>query len=164
MLPDLTLAQLNRLSLAAMVLGSLLFMLLGVRARRPVLLPLGVTLLLWWFFVNKVFSPQYALWVFLGLALLRSAWPLWAGFVAADLGLYYVSFLILFSGRFQNDALIDWQERYLRTPVELLREALLLVIIAQGALTLVRLRSGAAASHDPYTGPASDQAAGQTLT
>lgn len=134
--PDLAPAQVNQISLVVLGSGALALMLLALRAQHAVLLPLGASLLLWWLFVNKVFSPQYALWIFFSLALLHASRSLWIAVVATDVGHFFVSFLILFSLRFNIGDLIGWQNQYLRTPLELFREALLLVGVAYGVKLL----------------------------
>ena len=63
-LPWLTTAQVNRLTIAALALGGAAMALVAWRGRGAVLLPLGAGLLLWWLLLNKVYSPQYALWVY----------------------------------------------------------------------------------------------------
>ncbi len=134
--PNLLPSQVNQISLVVLGSGALALMLLALRARHAVLLPLGASLLLWWLFVNKVFSPQYALWIFFSLALLHASRSLWLAVVAADVGHFFVSFLILFSLRFNSGDLVGWENQYLRTPLELFREALLLIGVAYGVKLL----------------------------
>jgi glycosyl transferase family 87 len=90
-------AGINRVSGIALVVG--LIALLVVTARRfrreqsrAVLVPAFATALLVFFFVNKVYSPQYSLWV-MALLALRGA-PLWlaGAFAAVDLVTTYVGF------------------------------------------------------------------------
>ena len=138
--PNLSPPQVNQISLVVLGSGALVLLLLALRARHAVLLPLGASLLLWWLFVNKVFSPQYALWIFFSLALLHASRSLWVAVVAADVGHFFVSFLILFSLRFNIGDLIGWENQYLRTPLELLREALLLIGVAYGIKLLQNKR------------------------
>ena len=137
LLPQLTVPEVNRLILLALLIAGAGYVTMGFFSRRPVLLPLGAVLLLLWLALNKVYSPQYALWVFLGLALLRPNWSLWTAFMASDIGHFAVSFLILYSVRFQAEGLVDWQLEHLRTPLELLRVGLLATFIALGVASLI---------------------------
>lgn len=136
LLPPLTTTQITVLSLGALALGGLGLSLLALRARGAVTLPLGATLLLWWLLINKVYSPQYGLWVFLALALLRPSWPLWRGFVVLDLAYYYASFQILFTLRFDIPLLVDWQVRHLLHPLVALRLGLLCAFVIWGVWVL----------------------------
>lgn len=130
--PTLTPAEVNRVSAIALVVGGLVSVALALRARHTVVVPLSAVLLLWWMFVNKVFSPQYVLWIFLALALLRTPATLWVSMVAVDIGHYAVSMLLLFSLRFENGDLVGWQSTHLRTPLEVVREGLVLVALLYG--------------------------------
>lgn len=138
LLPALTTARIDALSLLLLAGGGLALTLLALRAERTVALPLGATLLLWWLLVNKVYSPQYALWIFLALALLRPSRSLWQGFVAFDLAYYYASFQILFTVRFDEPALLEWQVHHLLNPLVVLRLGFLGACVGWGALALAR--------------------------
>jgi hypothetical protein len=122
-------AQVNRLSAVALGAGCLVGAWCAVRSRRPVLLPLGSALLLWWLFLNKVYSPQYGLWVLLALALAPVPALLWQAVALADGAYFVVSFQLLYAGRFQRAELSDWLLRYLHTPLVLARLALLLACL-----------------------------------
>lgn len=145
LLPWLTIPQINLLSLVALVVGGGVLLVLALRAKGPVLLPLGAALLLWWLFVNKIYTPQYGLWVYLALALLAVPRSFWRGFVLFDLAYYFASFQVLFTTLFNpvfnTDALIMWQTRYLIEPLVLVRLGLLGLFVGWGARVLVRRRA-----------------------
>lgn len=136
-------AQVNRLSFVALGAGCLVGACCAVRSRRPVLLPLGSALLLWWLFLNKVYSPQYGLWVLLALALAPVPALLWQAIALADGAYFVVSFQLLYVGRFQRAELANWLFRYLHTPLVLARLALLLACL--GWLVATGVRPAAAA-------------------
>ena len=88
--------------------------------------------------VIKIFSPQYAFWIVFALALLRTPWPLGTALMAVDIGHFAVSFLILYSSRFNSGELIGWENAVLRTPLELARNVLVLVAIGYAVFTADR--------------------------
>lgn len=134
LLPSLPTAQVGVASLALLLGGGFVCALLALRSPAPVTLPLGGALLLWWLFSNKIYSPQYSLWVYFALALVGSAGPLWRAFALYDLAYYYASFQILFTSTFAGPddigQLIAWQARYLLQPLVAVRLLLLLLIVA----------------------------------
>lgn len=134
--PRLTIDQINSASLALLAFGALICGVLALRTRQPSAPAVGALLLLWWFFVNKIYSPQYALWVFLALALLGLPRGLWRGFVLFDLVYYYASFQILFTSLQHADALVEWQTRYLVQPLVVVRLALLGACVVVGVARL----------------------------
>lgn len=89
-------AALNRVSAVAFAAGALMVALIGVRRRSPaatwsLLLPV----LAWFLLTNKVFSPQYDLWLLPLLALLLPGAAPFAAFVAADLAVFAAEFAYL---------------------------------------------------------------------
>ena len=134
LLPSLSTAQVGIASSALLLGGGLVCVLLALRSPVPVTLPLGGALLLWWLFSNKVYSPQYSLWVYFALAVVGTALPLWRAFVLYDLAYYYASFQILFTSTFAGSddigQLVAWQARYLLQPLVAVRLLLLLLIVA----------------------------------
>ncbi len=150
-IPSLTIAQINGASLALLALGGLLLTGCALRARQPTMLAYGATLLLWWLFVNKVYSPQYALWVYLALALLAVPRDFWRGFVLFDLAYYFASFQILFTIAQGHSELVAWQARYLLYPLVVVRLVLLAVFVGWGTATLLRHR---APPREPTSTPA----------
>ena len=116
-----TIPAINAASLALLALGGLVFALIALRARAPVTPLLGATLLVWWLFVNKIYSPQYGLWVYLALALLATSRLLWGAFALFDAAYYFASFQILYTAMLQIDILVEWQTRYLVHPLVAVR-------------------------------------------
>jgi hypothetical protein len=133
LLPSLPTAQVGVASLALLLGGGLVCALLALRSPAPVTLPLGGAVLLLWLFSNKIYSPQYSLWVYFALALLGSSVPLWRAFALYDLAYYYASFQILFTATFAGPddigQLIAWQARYLLQPLVAVRLLLLLLLV-----------------------------------
>lgn len=142
LLPSLPTVQVGVASLALLLAGGLVCAVLALRSPVPVTLPLGGVLLLWWLFTNKIYSPQYSLWVYFALALLSSAVPLWRAFALYDLAYYYASFQILFTSTFAGPddigQLIAWQARYLLQPLVAVRLLLLLLLVAGAVWQLSR--------------------------
>jgi hypothetical protein len=68
--------------------------------RRPggVLIPASTASLLWVFAMAKVYSPQYALWIFALLAIDGAPWALAAAFAAVDILLFTTTFGPLYPG------------------------------------------------------------------
>jgi hypothetical protein len=139
LLPPLTIPEINTASLALLALGGLIFALIALRARAPVTPLLGATLLVWWLFVNKIYSPQYGLWVYLALALLATSRLLWGAFAIFDAAYYFASFQILYTAMLQIDILVEWQTRYLVHPLVAVRLVLLAAITAAGVYALWQL-------------------------
>ena len=134
LLPRLGVAQVGGLSLGLLVAGTLALAAFAIRARCPVTLPLGAAVLIWWLFVNKVYSPQYGLWVYLVLALLGMPAGIWRAFILLDLAYYYASFQILYTSTFaapySTGPLTSWQATYLLQPLVAVRLLLLLAIFS----------------------------------
>ncbi len=142
LLPSLPTAQVGRASLVLLLIVGLVCAILALRSPAPVTLPLGGALLLWWLFTNKIYSPQYSLWVYFALALLGSAVPLWRAFALYDIAYYYASFQILFTSTFAGPdnigQLIAWQARYLLQPLVAVRLLLLLLFVGGAVWQLSR--------------------------
>lgn len=90
--------------------------------------------LAWWFFINKVYSPQYSLWLAALLALLAAPPLLAAVFAVADLA-YFGAILV---------AVADYTwSGWMNAPVLLaptaVREAVILAIVAWAAWRVVRV-------------------------
>lgn len=132
-LPQLSVPQINDISLGLLALGTLVLAAFAVRARCPVTLPLGGAILLWWLCINKIYSPQYGLWVYLVLALVGLPAGLWRAFILLDLAYYFASFQILytsiFAAPYSTGPLTSWQATYLLQPLVALRLILLLTIV-----------------------------------
>ena len=150
---DIPTSTVNALSLAALAIGGLGLAVLALRSRRSVVPPLGAALLLWWLAINKVFSPQYALWVFFALAVLRPSWSLWTALVAADLAAYAVGFFVQYAlHRPEGGPFADWQIRHLYDPLQVLRVGLLLLAIGSGMRLLLQEEGALPAASMTVTG------------
>jgi hypothetical protein len=136
LLPPLTIPQINAASLALLALGGLALGLVALRSRAPVAPVLGATLLIWWLFVNKIYSPQYSLWVYLGLALLAVPRPFWVAFALFDVAYYFASFQILYVSLFDLPNIVEWQTEHLLHPLVGVRLVLLGVAAAAGGYAL----------------------------
>ncbi len=136
--PQLTIEQINTASLGLVVVGGLALALLAQRTRGPIASTLGATLLLWWLFVNKIYSPQYGMWVYLALALLGIGGLRWRSFALFDLAYYFASFQILYTSLYDMAPLIEWQTRYLVHPLVVVRLLLLGAFVVGGTRALWR--------------------------
>ncbi len=133
-LRNLSTHQATQLSFLLVAFGALGLTLIALASRRPVLLPLGAMVLLWWLLVNKTFTTHLVLWVFLALAVLRPPLLLWSAFVAVDIAAFqlgnYLNVPIV--PDFRGTLLIPLGWRYLYDPLQLVRSGLLLLTIAWG--------------------------------
>ncbi len=131
-LSNLTTHQINDLSAGLVVaglvaIGALLWRAVprvGIRALAPALL----ATLAWFFFLNKVYSPQYGLWIVVMLALAGAPIRLIAGFAAVDL----VYFLTAF-GKLAGNTLAVNQINH----AVAVRELMILVIVGWAVWRLV---------------------------
>jgi len=134
-LQHLSIADATRLSLLLAAAGAVGLSLIALQSRRPVLLPLGATVLIWWLLVNKTFTTHLVLWVFLAIAVLRPPVLLWAALVALDITAFqlgnYLNVPIV--DEFKGSLLIPLGWRYLYDPLQLLRAAPMLFAIAWAA-------------------------------
>jgi hypothetical protein len=104
---------------------------------RDLLLPASTAAIAWFFFINKVYSPQYSLWLAVLLALLAASPALVAIFAAVDIAYFAGSFIILYlvvtdnpaSAWFYNEALF---------PAMAFREATILAIVVYSIWNIVR--------------------------
>ncbi|MBX6343218.1 MAG: DUF2029 domain-containing protein, partial [Thermomicrobiaceae bacterium] len=111
----LTVAEINRattllLALGLAALGGLLCWSAARRAHAPraALLPAAVAAIGWLLLVNKVYSPQYSLWLAALLALTAAPLPLAVAFAAADLAAFAGSFTLLYLLAAGSTATSDW--------------------------------------------------------
>jgi len=139
LLPPLTIPEINTASLMLLALGGLALGLVALRSRVPVASLLGATLLIWWLFVNKIYSPQYSLWVYLALALLTVPRPFWIAFALFDVAYYFASFQILYTSLFDLPNIVEWQTEHLVHPLVAVRLVLLGAAAAAGAYALWQL-------------------------
>ncbi|MBW3611609.1 MAG: DUF2029 domain-containing protein [Actinobacteria bacterium] len=89
-------AALNRTSALAFAAGALAIAAIGLRRRAPAATwSLVLPLLAWFLVTNKVFSPQYDLWLVPLLAVLLPRAGPFAAFVAADVAVFATEFAYL---------------------------------------------------------------------
>ena len=89
-------STLNRASAVAFAAGALIILTVGVRRRSPaVTWSLLLPVLAWFLVTNKVFSPQYDLWLVPLMALLLPGPAPFAVFVVADLAVFTTEFAYL---------------------------------------------------------------------
>jgi hypothetical protein len=146
----LTLAQINFFSALLLAAGVGLIMLLMLyswfeHSARPrdLLLPASLAAIGWFFFINKVYSPQYSLWLAALLALLAAPPALAVAFAAVDVLYFAASFIVLYLSVTQNPA-TNWFHSQVMWQAMALREALILALIVYAAWRIVRPRSLAA--------------------
>ncbi len=123
----LTTAQINTLSLALLIAGLAVFTYMVWRGRENAFLPAACAALAWFFFVNKVYSPQYSLWIVALLAVAGAAPAVAAAWSAADLLYFGASFLTLGLIRFGGGP-TSWFFEHGLFPAMAIREGMLLVV------------------------------------
>jgi uncharacterized membrane protein len=135
----LTTEQINTSSAVLLVLGMIGIMLLmwrtsTRRAALPhdLLLPASLAAIGWLFFINKVYSPQYSLWLAVLMALLGAPSALAVAFASAELPLFGASFIALFLYWSLNPAL-PWFFDQVLLPVMVWHEATVLAIVIWAA-------------------------------
>lgn len=113
----------------AILLAILLVVLLLVQWRvgRDVWLLGCCAILSWFFFVNKVYSPQYSLWIVVLLATVGASPALAVAWSATDLIYFWSSFVTLGQLRFGDAA--HWFYDHTLMPAMQLREGMLLLIV-----------------------------------
>jgi hypothetical protein len=137
----LTTAQINAWSAALLLAGlAAAAALLVVAWRRgagrdgAALLAAALVALGWWFFINKVYSPQYSLWLVVLLALLAAPPLLAAVFAVADLA-YFGAILVAVAER----TWAGWVGAPVLLAPTAVREAVILAIVAWAAWRVVRV-------------------------
>ncbi len=131
---QLTLQQINTWSALLLVAGlGILIILMAYNRRingqnRDVLLPVSLAAIAWFFFINKVYSPQYSLWLAVLLAFLAAPPTLAVIFAAVDLAYFAGSFIVLYLADTQNVA-SAWFFNQALLPVTVMREAVIFGIV-----------------------------------
>ncbi len=85
-------------------------------------------MLTWFFFVGKVYSPQYGLWIVALLAVIGAAPALAVAWSAADLFCFAAGFVSLGLGKYGEEAQ-QWFADHGFLPATALREGMLLVVV-----------------------------------
>ncbi|HEX6288891.1 MAG TPA: hypothetical protein VFZ66_06850 [Herpetosiphonaceae bacterium] len=148
---QLSVKEINLFSaiLLALGVGAILLLmgyswLRGAGKARDLLLPAALAAIGWFFFINKVYSPQYSLWLAVLMALLAAPPTLVVAFAAADIGYFTTSFVSLHLSSSQNPA-ARWFFADVMIPSMVFREAIILGIIGWALWRLLR----PVASFDP---------------
>lgn len=114
---------------AVAILGSLQW-----RGRTDLTIPAAAALIAWFFFLNKVYSPQYFIWLVPFLALLSTPFWLFILLSVADVLYYVASFQILHLqfvlGGSPNASLTGWDFDHVLMPAMVFREAVFPLFIA----------------------------------
>jgi uncharacterized membrane protein len=141
---QLTIPQINFLSALLLALGIAALLLVmgyswlrGSGRGRDLVLPAALAAIAWFFFINKVYSPQYSLWLAVLMALMAAPPTLMVAFAAVDIGYFAASFMILHLMTSQNPAK-DWFYAQAMYPSMVLREAIILVIIGWAIWRMLR--------------------------
>jgi len=123
----LTTQQINTGSAILLSLGLLVVIAAQWRGRSEAWMPACCAMLAWFFFINKVYSPQYSLWIVVLLAASGGAPALVVAWSAADLIYFWSSFVTL--GQLQFGDAAQWFYQYTLMPAMALREGMLLLIV-----------------------------------
>ncbi len=123
----------NLLSLVTVLIAMALLALAQWRSPRSILLPAAAIILSVDFFIGKVYSPQYFIWLLPFAALLAAPFWLWVALAFIDLLYYVASFQILYMTKVPGDAAVGslsaWDFDHVLTPSMEAREFLFLVLI-----------------------------------
>jgi len=132
----------NTLSLLTIVAAVVLLWWVQLRRQGDVTIPAAAALMVWFLFINKVYSPQYFIWIVPFLALLAAPPALAVGLAFVDVIYYTCSFQILHAGCPPCDAGLqafsNWDFDHVLEPAMELREAAFLLLI--GWIVAARLR------------------------
>ena len=124
----LSTADINLLNAALLVAGLVVLLMLQWRSPLGAWLPACCALLAWFFFLSKVYSPQYSLWIVALLAVLGATPALAVAWSAADLLYFSATFIMLGFLQFGEEA-TTWFILNGQLPAMALREGMLLVVI-----------------------------------
>jgi uncharacterized membrane protein len=122
----------NNVTLVGIVIVIAALMVVQWRRGGDIMIPAAAIALTWFFFLNKVYSPQYFIWLVPFLALLAA--PLWLYILLtiADVAFYIASFQVLHiefvMTPMHNLTLRDWDFDRVLMPVMVFREATFLVL------------------------------------
>jgi uncharacterized membrane protein len=133
-------ATVNRWSAVLLVAGLLVAVVCVAawsKRARPVA-PVFLALLAWAFFLSKVYSPQYSLWIVVLLAYVGVSRALSISFIAVDVVYFIASFVVLYL--IGNQELSGWFFDEVLWPAALVREAFLAGLAAWGLWIAGRAR------------------------
>jgi hypothetical protein len=109
--------------------------------RSQAVAPAFLALLAWAFFLGKVYSPQYSLWIVALLAYVGASRPLAVAFMAVDVGYFAASFVVI---RLGSVGASGWFFDQVLWPTMLVREGALLVVAGSALWLAGRTRPAAA--------------------
>ncbi len=118
--------EINRGSVLLLVWGMVTLLVLQRRSPPGTWLLTCPAILAWFFFINKVYSPQYGLWLVVLLALVGATPALAVAWSATDLLYFGAQFVVL--GLSEYGEAQDWFVGHAFVPAVVLREAMLLII------------------------------------
>jgi hypothetical protein len=122
----LSTAEINHVSALLLLWGLGVLFLLQRRSPSGAWLPAGCAMLAWFFFVSKVYSPQYSLWVVVLLAVMGASLALAVAWSAVDL-LYFAGHFV-WLGLIQYGDAQGWFVKHGLEPATVLREGMLLIV------------------------------------
>jgi hypothetical protein len=139
----LSVDTINTLSLLAVVLAVAILGAVQWRHGTDLTVPAAAILITWFFVVNKIYSPQYFIWLVPFLALLAVPLPLYIALVFVDAIYYVCSFQILHIGYLLGTAeshyrVGAWDFDHVLMPAMELRELVFLGLIAWVAWACLR--------------------------
>ena len=138
-----SISTINWGTLAALAVGLVVLIAVIRRSRRrgslstDLVVPAALALMAWLFFLGKVYSPQYGLWIMALLALAGAPVGLAVAFAAVDAAYFLVSFLSFKVGSYGAEAGHSFYVSGL-LPAMAVREAVILTIAAYGVWRLWR--------------------------
>ena len=151
--PDLDPDQVNRWSAALIAASWMLALVVGwARAERTGRYPwiqVGAALLCSFLLFNKVYSPQYVLWLLPFFVLVRLRWGWWAAYLAVDLLLYVGLFRWYYDITLGGDYGLAKQAAVLGVWGKTVLLALLYVVFLTSRLAIAGPESGASSSTPP---------------
>jgi hypothetical protein len=141
-------------------IGVIMALIWRASTRRPggqgdFILPAALAAIGWFFFINKVYSPQYNLWVVVLLALMGAPLALAASFASVDARYFVASFVILHFA-VNRDPTAGWLYEHALWPATVLREAILLAIVVWSTWRILRPRRGTPLHLETRAEPASE--------
>jgi hypothetical protein len=150
----LAIPQINSYDTALMAAWSLVVIAAAyyMSARKPpatLIAPALLSLIAFFFFVNKVYSPQYGLWVIALLAVVGAPLALAVPFLIIDLAYFLTGFIALMISSTSG----SWYSVHIMRPTAALRELLLLGISIWGLRAMLVSRAAAGVVPEALAAP-----------
>lgn len=118
----------NRVGILLTLCGLILLLLIQLRMPQGAWLPACAAMLAWFFFVGKVYSPQYSLWIVVLLAVVGASTALAVAWSSMDVVYFGASFVTLGLGQYGEAQ--GWFVGHILEPAAILREGMLLIVAA----------------------------------